>query len=121
MEISKEEVKKRGRKPKGQKKEYKINQEQTKFFVDVTHDRSSLDLIFSLLGKANKKKLGRAIHFKDLAIYALGKLTDKDLEKIQEMSLSEMEKVERTLQEFNQKNGTTLSMGEFLVKKLNIN
>ena len=121
MELLKEQTKKRGRRPKNEKREYELNKEQTKFFVDVTRDQSSLDLIFGLLGKSNSKTHGREIIFKDLAIYALGKLADKDIEKIQEMSLSEMEKVERTLTEFNQKNGTTLTMGEFLVKKLNIN
>jgi len=49
------------------------------------------------------------------------RLSSKDVEKIQEGSLSEMEKVERALNEYNQKNGTTFSLGEFLVKKLNIN
>ncbi len=48
------------------------------------------------------------------------KLTAKDLEKIQEGSLSEMERVQRFLDEHNQKNETKLTLGEFLVKKLNI-
>ncbi len=115
------EIKKRGRKPKNQKKEISINQEQTKFFVDLSHEKESLDLIFSLLSKCNEKDYGGVILFKDLCLYAVNKLTDKDIEKIQEGSLSEMERVKRALDEHNKKTGGNLSLGEFLVKKLGIN
>lgn len=113
--------KKRGRKPKNQKKEYLVNREQTKFFIDLSNEEESLSLIFGFLEKANNKGHGREIIFKDLALYAISKITEKDIEKIQEGSLSEMEKVERALEEFNQKNNTKLTMGEFLVKRLGIN
>jgi hypothetical protein len=44
----------------------------------------------------------------------------KQTEKIQEQSLTDMERVQKNLDEHNEKNKTTLSLGEFLVKKLNI-
>tara|TARA_Y100000590_G_scaffold439819_1_gene564351 strand:+ start:285 stop:689 length:405 start_codon:yes stop_codon:yes gene_type:complete len=113
--------KKRGRKPKNEKAEYQINSEQTKFFVDLSKEKDSLEQIFNLLRKVNKKNYGREITFKDLALFGIDKITEKDLDKIKDGSLSEMEKVEKTLDEYNQKNGTKLSMGEFLVKKLSIN
>jgi hypothetical protein len=78
-------------------------------------------LVFGLLRKCNEKDFGKEILFKDLCLYAVSKLTDKDLEKIQEGSLSEMEKVERALFDYNKKSGSNLTMGEFLVKKLGIN
>lgn len=120
-EMSVVEIKKRGRKPKNQKKELSNNQEQTKFFVDLSHEKESLDLIFSLLRKCNEKDYGSVILFKDLCLYAVSKLTDKDIEKIQEGSLSEMERVKRALDEHNRKTGSNLTLGEFLVKKLGIN
>ncbi|MBL7665283.1 MAG: hypothetical protein JNM93_09125 [Bacteriovoracaceae bacterium] len=120
-EIVKEEGKKRGRKPKNQKKEYVINQERSKFYVDVSDDKENLDLIFSLLKKANAKNYGREINFKDLCLLLLTKVTDKDIEKLQENSLSEMEKVERSRDEYNRKNNTNLTLGEYLIKRLNIN
>lgn len=122
MENNIEEAgKKRRGRHKNQKKEFVIKEEQTKFFVDLSHDKESLDLIFDLLRKCNEKDFGKEIIFKDLCLYAVSKLTDKDLEKIQEGSLSEMEKVERALFDYNKKSGTNLTMGEFLVKKLGIN
>ncbi len=122
MEIATEkEIKKRGRKPKNQQQEYTINKEQTKFYIDVSKEKSSQELIFELLRNANNKEHGREVSFKDIVIPALGKLTSKDLEKIQEDSLTEMQKVEKALFEYNQKNNTKLKLGEFLVKKLNIN
>jgi hypothetical protein len=115
------EIKKRGRKPNKKKDAYKINNEQTKFYIDVTKDKSSQELIFELLRSANNKEHGREITFKDIVIPALSKLTAKDLEKLQEESLTEMQKVEKARIEYNKKNNTKLSLGEFLVKKLNIN
>ena len=97
------------------------NKEQTKFFVDVSGDKQNLDLIFDLLSRCNQKPKGREITFKDICLLALPKITDKDIERLQESSLSEMEKVQRALEDFNQKNGTNLELGEFLVKKLKIN
>ncbi|MBL7663812.1 MAG: hypothetical protein JNM93_01670 [Bacteriovoracaceae bacterium] len=120
-EITREEGKKRGRRPKNQKKEYVINQERSKFYVDVSDDKENLDLIFSLLKKANAKNYGREINFKDLYLLLLTMVTDKDIEKLQEISLSEMEKVERSLDEYNKKNNTNLALGEFLVKRLGLN
>ncbi|HAZ12509.1 MAG TPA: hypothetical protein DCY86_06945 [Bdellovibrionales bacterium] len=89
--------------------------------MDASGDKQSLDLIFDLLARCNQKPKGREIIFKDICLLALPKITDKDIERLQESSLSEMEKVQRALEEFNLNNGTNLELGEFLVKKLNIN
>ena len=114
-------IKKRGRKPKNQTRETLINKEQSKFFVDLSNEQESLSLIFDFLLKCNEKNYGRPILFKDICIYAISKLTDKDVDKSQEVSLSEMEKVQRALDDYNKKNGQKLELGEFLVKKLGIN
>jgi hypothetical protein len=112
---------KKGRKRKNEKKEYILNTKKSKFFVNLSEDKKSLEMVFDLLVKANKKELGREVLFQDMAIYALSKLNNKDVEKLQDNSLSEMERVQQTLKEYNSKNGTSLELGEFLVKKLNIN
>lgn len=112
---------KRGRKRKNENREYILNTKRTKFFVNLSEDKKSLEMVFDLLLKANKKELGREVLFQDMALYALSKLNNKDIEKIQDNSLSEMERVQQTLKEYNSKNGTSLELGEFLVKKLNIN
>lgn len=117
VEGMKENTKGKGKK---ESKEVQINKEQSKFFVDLSKESEFLEGVFDLLEKSNNKSYGGEVQFKDLAIYAIGKLTDKDIVKIQEASMSEMEKVERSLNEYNQKNKTNLSMGEYLVKKLGI-
>jgi hypothetical protein len=94
--------------------------QQNKFFVDLRYEKEALEVILKLLREANNKNYGREITFKDLAIYAVPRLNPKDLEKIQEQSLTDMERVQKNLDEHNEKNKTTLSLGEFLVKKLNI-
>lgn len=94
--------------------------DQKKFFVDASKDKIERDIIIKLLEDANRKSFGRKIILKDLVYYALPKLTQKDLEKVQELSLTEMEKVERALAIYNEKNEIKLGLGEFLVKRLGI-
>lgn len=96
------------------------NGEKSKFFIDVSKEVETRDLIAKLLGEANSKSFGREIVLKDLIIASIPKLTSKDIERIQENTLTDMEKIERLLVEHNEKNKTALSLGEFLVKKLNI-
>ena len=105
---------------KKESKEIQAGKEQSKFFVDLSKEQAVLKNIFELLEKANNKSYGAEIIFKDLAVYAIGKIGEKDILKIQEDSMSEMEKIERLLHEHNEKNKTSLSLGEFLVKKLGI-
>lgn len=94
---------------------------QSKFFVDLSNDNKSLSMVVDLMSKCNEKDYGSVISFKDLCLFGINKVTDKDIEKLQELSLSEMEKVERALIDHNKKAGSNLSMGEFLIKKLGIN
>ena len=113
-------TKKRGRKPKNFKKEFELNRGQTKFFVDLSKDKDSLAKVFNLLEEANKKESGREINFKDLSLFALEKLTSKDIEKLQENSLSKRERLEIAWKEFNQKNKQSLSFDDFLMKKVGL-
>lgn len=106
---------------KNKNEEEQNQRDQNKFFIDVSKEKESKEMILKLLEEANNKCYGREIFLKDLVILALPKLTQKDIEKIQEGSLSEMEKVNRALDDHNKKNGTNMELGEFLVKKLNIN
>jgi hypothetical protein len=114
------EEKKRGRKRKEKAGEERKEGIRNKFFVDLGDDQEVLLLINRLLVEANNKSYGREIIFRDLVIHALPKLNSKDIEKIQDQSLTEMERVKRLLDEHNEKNKTTLSLGEFLVKKLSL-
>lgn len=121
INVREEGVERRGRKKKDKKLEENNEVDsQYKFFVDLRHEKDVLEQILKMLKVVNNKNYGKELTFKDLAVYAVPKLTAKDLEKIQEGSLSEMERVQRLLDEHNQKNEIKLSLGEFLVKKLNI-
>ena len=106
------------RKKKG--RDAQIDKEQSKFFVDLSKEQSVLASIVELIREANKRAFGREITFKDLVVYALPKLTTKDLERIQESTLSPMERVQKALADYNQKHSTNLELGEFLVKKMNL-
>lgn len=119
------EKKKRGRAKKSVEDEKNVaetfeNVEKSKFFIDVGKEIETRDLIGKLLLEANNKNFGREIVLRDLIIASIPKLTSKDIERIQESALTDMEKIERLLIEHNEKNKTSLTLGEFLVKKLNI-
>lgn len=115
-----EEVKKERRGRKKIKKEEVEKEKQSKFFVDLSKESELLGNILLMLEQVNNKLYGREITFKDLAIYSVPKLSIKDLEKVQDSILTDMERVQKLLDEHNSKNSTHLSMGEFLVKKMNI-
>jgi hypothetical protein len=109
--------KKRGRK---RIKEKVTIKDQKKFFVDYSNEPKKHELVVKLITEVNKKDFGREVTFKDLVDFALNKVTDKDLEKIQEMTLGKMDKVQMLLEKHNLKHGTNLDLGEFLVKQLKI-
>ena len=92
----------------------------SRFHLDANKERETFNLALDILAKANKKDRGREVTFGDVVDYAFSKLRPRDIEKIKERSLSEMEKVERLLAEYNRNRGANLTLGEFLAKKLKI-
>ena len=94
-----------------------LDRSQTKFFVDLSNDKESLDLVFCLLEKANNKGSGRDVLFKDLSMCGLSKLTDKDILKIQEATLTKSEMLDRIVHEYNMKHGTTLTKEDYFLMK----
>ena len=102
-----------------ERKEKKVK-EQSKFFIDYTRELKKRELVVKLLTEANTKSHGREITFKDLVSYALEKIGKRDLEKIKKLALGEMDKVQVLLEEYNQKHGADLTIGQFLVKQLKL-
>jgi len=115
-----EEGKTKVRRGKNKKSLVIINKEQSRFFVDLGSNNKERQKLINVLEEANKKDYGDEINFKELVLYSINKITEKDIERLKESSLSEMEKVTRTLNEYNQKNNSSLTLGEYLVKRLNI-
>lgn len=94
--------------------------EQRRFVIDYSREPERLELVSKLLAQANQKPHGRPVVFKDLVNYALGKIGKRDLERIKEMALGEMDRVQILLEKHNFKHGTNLTLGEFLAMKLKI-
>jgi len=103
-----------------EKKDEKKRKEKGKYIADLRKDKEGREIINKVLDEANNKSLGREILFKDIVLMAFTKITPKDIEKLQENSLTEMERVERLLTEHNKKNNSSMSLGEYLVRKLNL-
>lgn len=113
-----EQKRRRGRRKKDEVQEQYEPKDQNKYFIDVSKNKDQRDLIQNILNQANNKNYGREIILKDLVLIALPKITAKEIEKLQENSLSEMERVSMALDEYNKKSEIKLTLGEFLVKKL---
>lgn len=112
--------KKRGRKPKSATREYQLDRSQSKFVIDLSKEKKKLEELQNVLVECNQKDFGKEINAKELFIYLMDKLNKKDIEKIKEDSMTEMERVQKALTEYNKKNNTNLELGEFLVKKLSL-
>ena len=117
-ETTQDTKKKKGRRKKNVERTENELKNQDKFFIDVSKNKDQKELIQGILNQANNKDYGREIILKDLVLISLPKITAKDIEKLQESSLSEMERVSRALDEYNKKSEVKLTLGEFLVKKL---
>ncbi len=119
------EEKRRGKIRKNEKENKNENREenkdgQDKFFIDVTKDQEAKVMVGKILAEANNKQFGRPIILKDLVLAALPKLSNKDIEQIQNNTLTHLEKVKKQCFEYNQKNKTNLDLGEYLVTVKNI-
>lgn len=112
-------------KRKGEEAENRKSKEegrsQSRFIMDLRHDKKGLEKVLEALKRVNEKDYGDEVSFKDLCLFAINKLGEKDVERIKDESMTDMEKVEIARKEFNEKSGSTLSLAEFLVKKLNLN
>ncbi len=113
-----ETKKRKGRRRKDEVSVMSETKDQDKFFIDVSKNKEQKELIQGILNQANNKNYGREIILKDLILISLPKITPKEIERLQENSLSEMEKVAKALDEYNKKADIKLTLGEFLVKKL---
>ena len=113
--IESEVTKKRGRRKKNELCEYELNKSQTRFVVELKEDNKSLVKIQEILVKANKKVFGRDISFTDVVIYLTSKLGDKDIEKIQEKSLSVKDKLMRDHGRYIEKTGKKIEFWDYLV------
>lgn len=81
-------------------------------------DLESIELINSILEKCNKSNLGRPVSLSDIVLYSIRKLKDTDFELIKESTLTVEEIAEKALLEFNQRNGTHLTLIELAMKQL---
>jgi len=111
----------RGPKPKNQLREIDKIEEQRKFVADLSQEDEERRLIFEILKKANDKPQGREVTFKDLVLISMSKINEKDIAKLQELSLSKQEKLQKVVDEYNLKNGTSLSLEDYFMMKAGIN
>lgn len=112
---------KRGPKPKNQLRDIEKLEEQKKFVADLSQEDEERKLILEILKKANDKTQGREVTFKDLVLISMSKINEKDIAKLQEISLSKQEKLQKVVDDYNLKNNTNLSLEDYFMMKAGIN
>ena len=85
-----------------------------------SEEAESLKLVEELINRCNDKDNGREVSFKEVALHALKKLTDKDIEKIKEASLSHWDILEAEHKKYIKKSGQNIDLSQFLVMKLKL-
>ena len=123
-EIKNEEkvgAKKRGRRKKGERAGYELNMEQTRFFVEFSDDKKRLETLQKSLIKLNDKDFGREINFGDVVKYLIDSLVEKDLPKIQDLSLSHEDKLKLEHKEYEKRTGKKVDFWEFIMRNQKTN
>ena len=88
--------------------------------IDKAHTPKTHALAIKLLTAANRKEHGREVTFDHLIALALSKVNAADLNRLKDESLADMDRVNLKLKQYNSQNKTNLTLGEFLVKQLEI-
>jgi hypothetical protein len=94
-----------------------------RLFVELktlNNSEEFMSKVDELLKLANEKDKGREILFTDLAVAGIGKLTSKDIKRIQQESLTNEDKLAIACEKYNKKNGTTLSIIDFAAAQLKL-
>ena len=91
-----------------------------KHWVDVRTAPDACEKLNSLLKKCNEKEFGRPVTSGDIMAVLLEKITDKDIERIREMTLRPSDKLKIAHIEFVRKNNIDISYEEFLCKQLKL-
>ena len=78
----------------------------------------SIELVNSTIEKCNVSIIGRKVTLTDIVLYSIRKLKESDFELIKDSTLTIEERTEKALLEFNLKNGTSLTLIEYLRKQL---
>ena len=102
----------------GQEKIKRILSVEKKTISISKDDHESIELINSILDRCNSSDIGRKVTVSDIALYAIRKLKDSDLDQIRESTLTMEEKAMKSLAEYNQKHGTNLTLIELAIKQL---
>ena len=92
-----------------------------RFVLDRSRSPKIHALAVRILTAANKKEHGREVTFENVAALALSKIKAPELERLKNQSLTDMDKVNLKLIEYNRRNKTNLSLGEFLIRELESN
>ena len=78
------------------------------------------NLVDELLLKCNQKDYGATVDFSMLLSYALKLIKDSDIETIQNLSLTDEDRVNNMVKNYNIKNGTNFTMYEFVLNGLHL-
>ncbi len=118
METNVESVsKKKGRKGRGERRVCAMDESKGKFIVSFRGQPEVAKIINEALARANDKSFGRKVDFTDLVKIIFRKITDRDIQKLQEMSLNRTQKIELMVKKYNETHDLNLSVQDYVLHK----
>ncbi len=118
METSVESVsKKKGRKAREERRVGAVDESKGKFIVSFRGQPETAKIINEALARANDKSFGRKVEFTDLVKILFRKINDRDIQKLQEMSLNRTQKIELMVRKYNETHGLNLSVQDYVLHK----
>jgi hypothetical protein len=106
-----------GDSPAPTEKKYRV-----KYQIDLRNrDDTDKILVENLLIKANNKEIGEEVTATDLFIFSLSKIQETDFKKIHDNSLTDWDRINIEHKKSNKKHKESLSLQEYLVKRLKLN
>ena len=109
---------------------YQLRQEQTEkppspknFTLKIPAEKLAAfnELIATKLIEVNQKERGRKLTTFDLFEHLLQKMDATDVKILQERSLSKWDKICQKFEQYNQDQGTSISLEDYIAKHLRIN
>ena len=109
---------------------YQLRQEQTEkppspknFTLKIPAEKLATfnELIATKLTEVNQKERGRKLTTFDLLEHLLQKMDATDVKILQEKSLSKWDKICQKCEQYNQDQGTNVSLEDYIAKHLRIN
>lgn len=96
----------------------KTKKVKPKIQIDLSNIENATEVVSDVYSKVNQKDFGKNINLGQIFVYALGKLNEDDIQKIQELSMTPEDALRKKHKEYILKTGENIDFFEFISRNL---